>query len=66
VPPTRSADVLPLTVDQWIDGFKRDEKPEREVESWERMAALYTLYTAQAELREDQRMRALRVILGVF
>jgi hypothetical protein len=55
-----------LTVDQWIDGFKRDEKPERELEIWERMAAMYKLYTAQAELREDQRMRALRVILGVF
>jgi hypothetical protein len=60
------ADVLPLTLDEWIDGFKRDENPERELEIWERMGGVYQLYTAYAELSDDQKMRVLRVVLGVF
>ena len=35
------AEIPPMTIDEWIDEFKRDEKPERELEIWERMGAVY-------------------------
>ncbi|MFC0533324.1 toll/interleukin-1 receptor domain-containing protein [Phytohabitans kaempferiae] len=31
--------VHPLTMDQWLDGFKRDAHPTREVELWERISS---------------------------
>lgn len=31
----------PLTMEQWIDGFKRDAHPTKEVEIWEHIAAAY-------------------------
>jgi hypothetical protein len=33
--------VYPLSIDQWIDGFKRDSHPSNEVERWEALATVF-------------------------
>ena len=33
------AEVYPLSLKEWLDGFQRDTNPEREVMTWETMAA---------------------------
>lgn len=35
-------DVMPHTLDEWVDGFQRDTHPTDELEIWESMASSYT------------------------
>ncbi|WP_271499863.1 toll/interleukin-1 receptor domain-containing protein [Bradyrhizobium sp. CCBAU 11357] len=34
-------DVYPMSMNEWIDGFRRDTNPETEVAVWERIASVY-------------------------
>src|SRR5690349_532138 len=36
------ADVYPITHEKWIEGFRRDADPAREIAIWEQIAAAYT------------------------
>jgi len=36
------ADVYPVTHEKWIEGFRRDAHPEREIAIWEQIAVAYT------------------------
>src|SRR5580700_7955905 len=40
------AEVCPISAEEWLDGFQRDQHPEREVVWWERVARslLHGLY----------------------
>lgn len=39
------AEVEPLTVEQWEDGFRRDHHPDREIVTWLHIAAVYRHFT---------------------
>lgn len=38
-------EVYPISVEQWEDGFRRDEHPEREITIWLRMAGVFRHFT---------------------
>ena len=54
----------PQTMEFWIDGFKRDMQPEKEIEFWEHVAACYLEYTAISELTQEQHNAAFKFIVG--
>jgi hypothetical protein len=57
-------DVMPLSLEELIDQFRREQNPEKELIMWEAIARVYTAYTDRVQLNDDQRIRALRIILG--
>jgi hypothetical protein len=57
--------ILPVSLKAFIDGFQRDEHPEEELKKWEATARVYAQYVDRVKLDDDQRVRALRMILGI-
>lgn len=57
------AEVDDSTLDQWVDNFKREMHPDREIEVWERMAAAYTRFTRSRSLSKDAKREAHQVVL---
>jgi hypothetical protein len=57
-------DVYPQTVEEWEDGFRRDQHPEREIAIWQRMADIYTHFTEGRSLNSDQKKDIFQVILA--
>ena len=49
------AEVYPRTMEEWIDGFKHDLRPEREVAIWEAMASAYSSFITNRTLTSDAR-----------
>ena len=63
---TTVAEVCPISAEEWLDGFQRDQHPEREVVWWERVARCYTDFTAKKTLPSEQKQAAFKVIFGLF
>jgi hypothetical protein len=59
---TTLAEVYPMSMAQWLDGFQRDAHPEGEVLWWERLARCYTEYINGNELNPEQRKAAFSLI----
>jgi hypothetical protein len=57
------ADVNRSSVDEWVDNFKRDVHPDRELDIWEAMAKAYTAYCSKHTLSPEARMDVYRVVL---
>lgn len=53
------------SMDFWLDGFKRDVLPLKEVEWWEHVAACYTEISKLAPLTREQHDYAFRVVFGL-
>ncbi|MFN7289881.1 MAG: hypothetical protein ACK5YR_09105 [Pirellula sp.] len=51
------------TIDQWIDSFKRDLNPDKELAIWERMARAYTAFCHSRELSLDEKKEAYKIVL---
>ena len=62
----RSALIVPYpqTMEFWVDGFKRDMQPEREIKFWEHVASCYLEYTAINKLTKEQHKAAFTFIVG--
>lgn len=57
--------VHPLSMEAWIDGFRRDTHPTKEVELWEHMAAVHAEYLAMfPDLSDEQAERVFQIILS--
>lgn len=56
-------DVYPRSLKFWLDGFKRDLNPEREIAIWERIACVYLEYIKMQELSNKQKPFAFHVIV---
>lgn len=56
-------DVYPKSLEFWLDGFKRDLNPEREIAIWERIATVYLEYSSLQELSIEQKHAAFSVIV---
>ncbi|MCI5131421.1 MAG: hypothetical protein D3904_07805 [Candidatus Electrothrix sp. EH2] len=57
------AEVYPVTHKEWLDGFKRDANPEREIAIWEQMASAYTQFLRAGDFDEEVRMEAFGLLL---
>lgn len=55
----------PQTMEYWLDGFKRDMHPHKEIEIWEHIAACYIEYAAVNELTRGQQQAAFSFILAI-
>jgi hypothetical protein len=52
-----------LTVGQWVDNFKRDADPEKELRVWERMAKAYRAYCDGKRLSLVAKRDVYRIVL---
>jgi hypothetical protein len=57
------AEVDPAPAEKWIEDFKRDMNPGREIVVWEAMARAYTSYTARQNLTLDERKELFGILL---
>jgi hypothetical protein len=57
------AEVDGQTVEQWVDNFKRDADPDRELRVWERMARAYRAYCDERRLSPEAKKDVFRVVL---
>ena|SRR5580658_5426706 len=60
------AEVCPISAEEWLKGFQRDQHPEREVVWWERVARCYADFTAEKTFPSEQKQAAFKVIFGLF
>jgi hypothetical protein len=51
------------TVEKWVDDFRRDADPDRELRVWERMAKAYHAYCDGRKLSPDAKKEVYRVLL---
>lgn len=56
-------DAYPKSLEFWLDGFKRDLNPEREIVIWERIACVYLEYIKMQELSSEQKRFVFDVIV---
>ncbi|MCI5192070.1 MAG: hypothetical protein D3919_10240 [Candidatus Electrothrix sp. AW5] len=57
------AEVYPVTHQEWLDGFKRDANPEREIAIWEQMASVYTRFLKAGDFDAGVREEAFGLLL---
>jgi hypothetical protein len=57
------AEVEGQTVAQWVDDFRRDMDPDRELRIWERMAGAYRAFCAGRSLSSEAKRDVFRVLL---
>lgn len=57
------AEVDGQAVEQWVDNFKRDADPDRELRVWERMAHAYRAYCEGKQLSAAAKKDVYRVVL---
>lgn len=51
------------SLETWIDNFKRDMNPDKEIAIWERIAKAYTNYASQKELSLEAKEDAFQTLL---
>ena len=51
------------SVDQWVDNFKRDLNPDRELAIWEKMCSAYSAYCDDRDLNIDAKKEVYKVVL---
>jgi hypothetical protein len=59
------ADVYSQSMNEWMDGFRRDTHPESEVEWWESLAQCYLQYTNAKDLSDNQKKAAFRILFSL-
>lgn len=58
-------EVYPHSMDFWVDGFRRDAHPSREVRIWEHISACYLEFVSAHELTAKQRSDAYNAITSL-
>ncbi len=57
------AEVRPITLAQWEDGFRRDTNPEQEIGIWCRIAERFVEFSKSEELNKAQRQECFAIML---
>ena len=55
-------EVHPMSMDEWLDGFRRDANPESEVLWWERLTRWYRGYSDTKDLSFEQKKALFSVL----
>ena len=58
------SEVDPSPIEKWMEDFKRDANPERELAMWEGMATAYATYTASNSLTLGGKKEVFQVVLS--
>ena len=51
-----------MSMEEWLDGFRRDARPESEVRGWERLTRCYLAYTEPKDLSFKQKQAAFKIL----
>lgn len=57
--------VYPHSMEFWIDGFRGDAHPSREIRIWEHIAACYIEYCSMTRLSQEQQKEVFKVVSSV-
>jgi hypothetical protein len=57
------AEIYPVTHEEWLDGFKRDANPEREIALWEHIASAYAQFVSTGDFTTEARSEAFGLLL---
>src|SRR5215831_9944280 len=57
------ADVYPISHQEWLDGFQRDQSPEKQIAIWEKMASAYSTILSQNEIGAEGHKEAFILLL---
>jgi hypothetical protein len=57
------SEVDPSPIEKWLEDFRRDADPERELAIWEEMASAYESFTASNSLSLDGKKEVFQVVL---
>ncbi len=57
------AEVDKSSLETWMDNFKRDMNPDKEIAAWERIARAYSNYTSKKDLPLEVKDDAFRTLL---
>jgi hypothetical protein len=60
------AEVRPLSLEEWEDGFRRDRTPDREIAGWLHLAAILTTMTDRFSLDLQKRKECYRVLVACY
>src|SRR5580658_2704500 len=55
-------EVHPMSIEEWLDGFRRDANPESEVRWWERLTRWYRGYSDTRDLSAEQKKALFNVV----
>ena len=56
-------EVDPSPLEKWVEDFKRDVNPDRELAIWEEMATAYETFTSSRSLTPDGKKEVFQVVL---
>ena len=60
------ADVRPMDNDEWVDGFRRDANPDREIAGWLHLSHILRVMTNRHGYTLAQREECFRVLVACF
>ena len=58
------ADVDMLPLDEWLDGFRRDENPDREIAVWKHIAQVYTDYLNGRHVSPEYKKEVFKLLVA--
>ena len=59
-------EVFPKTLEEWEDGFRKDDNPYKEIQLWCYIANAYTACKQRFDLNPDQRRECFTITLSFF
>jgi hypothetical protein len=57
------AEQYPISFEKWVDGFRRDMHPEKEIRCWEMIAHAYTTYIQEKNYPPEERHEVYLVVV---
>jgi hypothetical protein len=58
------SEVDDLPLEEWLEGFRRDENPDREIAVWKRIAAVYTGVTRDYNVNLDYKREVFKLLVA--
>lgn len=59
-------DVRPMTKEEWVDGFRRDANPDREVAGWLHLSRILRIVTDRNSYAIEERRESFRILVACF
>jgi hypothetical protein len=57
--------VYPISHQEWLDGFQRDQSPEKQIAIWEQISSAYTAFLSQNEISAECHREAFALLLSM-
>ena len=57
-------DVDTLPLEEWLEGFRRDENPDREIAIWQRLAQVYTEFLRDRDTTLEYKKEVFKILIA--